>query len=233
MIRRVLVGQRDIVYELTRKKVKNINLRIHLDGRITVSASPRVPEAVIEQFIVKKSAFILHALERFGERQSVKDAYGEGDKISFFGDELTLRRACDKKRRVERREEELWLFLRDTDGPMETRKTVEDFMRSELTAKLNEIVPTMSGRFDSEPAVELSAVKIRKMKSRWGSCNCKSGEVTFNLHLAEHPISCLEFVVMHELCHLFHPNHSRNFYALLSSVMPDWKERREVLNGKR
>ncbi len=233
MIRRVAVGEREIAYELTRKKVKNINLRIHSDGRITVSASPKVPETVIDQFILKKASFIFNAFDRFSERAPRDDSYEDGEKISFFGEILTVSRETGNKRRVELRDGELRLFIRESDGSSEVKGIIEGFMKAELEKKLSETVPSLYSRFEFEPAVELSEVKIRKMKSRWGSCNCKSGAVTFNLHLAEYPVICLEFVAMHELCHLFHPNHSKDFYALLSSVMPDWRERKEALNKRR
>jgi len=232
MMRHICVGERDISYELTRKKVKNINLRIHSDGRITVSASHKVPETVIDQFIIKKASFIFNALDRFGDRKPQAVNYADGESIPFFGEALTVRRLKGDKKRAERCEGELWIFLRGGDDDSAVQGVIEEFMRSELEARLRTIVPTLYGRFESEPYAELSGVKIRKMRSRWGSCNCKSGVVTLNLHLAEHPVSCLEFVVMHELCHLFHPDHSKDFYALLSSVMPDWKARREALNKR-
>ena len=232
MMRHICVGEREIGYELIRKKVKNINLRIHSDGRITVSASIKVPETVIDQFIISKSSFIFNALDRFGERRPQSVNYADGEVIPFFGEKLTIRRLKGDKRQVELREGELWIFLRDGDDDSAVQGVIEEFMRSELEARLRTIVPTLYGRFKSEPCVELSGVKIRKMRSRWGSCNCRGGVVTINLHLAEHSVSCLEFVVMHELCHLFHPDHSKDFYALLSSVMPDWKARREALNKR-
>ena len=232
MMRRVSLGDREICYELTRKKVKNINLRIHLDGRITVSAGSKVPETVINQFIIKKSPFILNALERFSERRNAEINNGSGDEIFLFGEPLKIRRAVGNKRRTSLLGNELWVYIRDGDGPDVVNESIENFMRSELKTKLDELVPRLWERFTGELRVEPSGIKIRKMKSRWGSCNCKSGDITFNLYLAKYPLICLEFVIVHELCHLFHPNHSKDFYALLTSVMPDWKERKLILNKK-
>ena len=69
------------------------------------------------------------------------------------------------------------------------------------------------------------------MTSRWGSCKPSAGRVTFARQLAEAPLPCVEYVVWHELTHFLHPDHSPAFYADLAAVLPDWKQRRQVLNA--
>lgn len=73
-------------------------------------------------------------------------------------------------------------------------------------------------------------LRIRDMKSRWGSCLPTKGIITLNKQLLAVPLSCIEYVVMHELCHFLHPNHSKQFYTTLAMLMPDWKERKQLLN---
>ena len=77
--------------------------------------------------------------------------------------------------------------------------------------------------------VEKPTLRIRAMETRWGSCLIKKRIITLNKRLLEAPRNCIEYVVMHELCHLIHPNHSKNFYNFLTTLMPDWKERKKVL----
>lgn len=74
------------------------------------------------------------------------------------------------------------------------------------------------------------SLHIRKMKSRWGSCIPKKNKITINLHLIKFPPRCIEYVIMHELCHLKYANHSKQYYTFLSEVMPDWKIRKKTLN---
>lgn len=81
----------------------------------------------------------------------------------------------------------------------------------------------------SEYKIPYPEIKIRKMKSRWGSCMPQKAIVTYNLYLAQTPPECVEYVALHELCHLVEGNHSPRFYALLQSLMPDWQKRRELL----
>ncbi len=73
-------------------------------------------------------------------------------------------------------------------------------------------------------------IRVRSMTSRWGSCTPGARRVTFARQLVEAPLTCMEYVVFHELVHFLHPNHSRQFYACLEAFVPDWRERRQALN---
>ena len=73
-------------------------------------------------------------------------------------------------------------------------------------------------------------VYIRKMATMWGSCSIKRGAVVFNLYLLKAKIACIDYVVLHELTHFLYPNHSKQFYYFLSNYMPDWKDRKKILD---
>ena len=73
-------------------------------------------------------------------------------------------------------------------------------------------------------------LRIRDMETRWGSCLAKKGIITLNKRLLEAPRHCIEYVVTHEFCHFIHPNHSKQYYAFLTMLMPDWRERKKVLD---
>ena len=79
--------------------------------------------------------------------------------------------------------------------------------------------------------VERPQLRIRDMKSRWGTCHVKKGIVTLNKRLLAAPRGAVEYVVLHELCHLIYPDHSKQFYDFLAVMMPDWKERKQLLNN--
>lgn len=85
-----------------------------------------------------------------------------------------------------------------------------------------------------EPALGVCArdFTIRDMKTIWGSCSTKTGRIRINLRLAEKPGECIEYVVVHELCHLLEPSHNQRFHNLMTEFLPDWKQRKASLNGR-
>ena len=80
--------------------------------------------------------------------------------------------------------------------------------------------------------VKKPKLRVRTMKSCWGSCLVNKGIITLNRKLLMKPRECIEYVVVHELCHFIHPNHSKQFYGFMEQFMPDWKERKARLNGR-
>jgi predicted metal-dependent hydrolase len=91
-------------------------------------------------------------------------------------------------------------------------------------------VPPLVAEWEQILGVKVTTLAYRNMKSRWGSCQPATGRVCINVRLALYPPECLEYVVVHELCHLLEPNHGPGFKTLLTKVMPDWKQRDRTLN---
>ena len=230
----ILLGDRTVAYELIRKKVKNINLRIYPDGKIKISAGSNVPIKTIEAFIRSRAAFIIGALDRYKSAEKnapIEMSFEDNDSVRLFNESLTLKIKDGKRNRAERRAEELWIYVRDKADRTMKENTLDVFFRRELEVKIAELLPEIHRRFE-EFDIDMPEIKIRRMKSRWGSCNTTKGIVTVNLALAEYPLECLEFVLAHELSHLVHPDHSKQFYSTLTAVMPDWKAQKKMLNGR-
>ncbi len=93
-------------------------------------------------------------------------------------------------------------------------------------------VPPLVAEWEQILGVKVTTLAYRNMKSRWGSCQPATGRVCINVRLALYPPECLEYVVVHELCHLLEPNHDAGFKKLLGKVMPDWKQRERMLNPR-
>lgn len=180
-VREILCENRKIQYELTRKQVKNINLRIKPDGKVYVSANKSVPVKYLDSFVASKQDFIFQAIDKF-----------------------------------EARKREMPLHLKEEKSREEIQETFEEICR--------EIYPLFQSF-----GVAYPQIKIRTMKARWGSCHYKKGLIILNTRLIEAPRESIEFVVLHEFAHFIHPNHSRQFYALVESLMPDWKVRKAGL----
>lgn len=93
-------------------------------------------------------------------------------------------------------------------------------------------VPPLVAEWERILGVRVQKLDYRNMKSRWGSCQPQMGRVCINIRLALYPPECLEYVVVHELCHMLEPNHGAGFKALMTKVMPDWKQRERILNPR-
>ena len=106
--------------------------------------------------------------------------------------------------------------------------------QSELLPDADRVKLLMDAYFDRwEPFLGVHAKerRVRKMKTRWGSCNVKDKRIWLSSYLGAYPEECLEYVIVHELCHLLERGHNKRFYALVASCLPDWKVRREILKN--
>ena len=232
-IRRILLPSgADLEYTLERKNVKNLNLRVCPDGSVRVSASRRVPIREIEAFLAGHEAFICRARNRFQERpQPTSLQYVTGETVSYLGRPLELQVVPADKDRVYIRDNRLILELRAPENAALRERLLNRFWDRECWTLFPEILRECYPLF-RELGVSYPTLRVRSMKSRWGSCLPAKGIITLSKQLLAAPRGCIEYVVVHEYCHFLHPNHGKGFYALLTDRMPDWKARKAVLNGE-
>lgn len=221
-----------IAYELTYKRVKNVNIRVKADGTVAVSAPQRVSRGQIESILISRADFILNALEKYAalpQTAPQEPHYRSGDALWLLGTPRVLQVRQGKVNRVEQTESELVLTVRDREDEALRVRTVETFYKAyclEITKQLvHRVQPVLQPL-----GVPVPEVKVRSMTSRWGSCKPSAKRVTFARQLIEAPLPCVEYVVWHEMVHFVHPNHSADFYRVLAAFLPDWKVRREQLN---
>lgn len=230
--RQVQCDQRVLKYTLTRKSVKNINIRIKPDGNVLVSAGRRVPVTYIDNLIREKQDFIFRALKKYEERQKLKPdypiKYEDGESLKILGKILTLKVAEGKQESVTSDGKYIYLIVKDQDDIRHKELLINRWLKEQQNDVFNQICMETHKRFEKY-GVKYPVIKIRKMKSRWGSCQHQKGVITLNSKLIEAPKECIEYVVLHEFTHFIHPNHSKNFYEFIAAMMPDWKERKKKL----
>ena len=232
MKKTILLRGRAVEYDLQRKKVKNINIRIKKDLTVNVSASPKVSLSTIEQILTEKADFILSALEKYKKQvasapsKSIK--MNDGDTIPLFGYSVPLSLCKGNQNKVEMIDGRLILTAKDTKDVDLKRKTLQkylDILCEDMIEGLCQKVQPSVEKY----VPELPEIKFRHMKSRWGSCNSTKRVLTFNYALVHAPEDCIEYVVYHEFTHFIHPNHSKNYYSELSRFVPDYKDKRKRL----
>lgn len=234
MRKTIVLNNQIINYELNRKNVKNLNLRIKPDGTISVSVNSRISQEKIDLFLIEHSDFILNTLEKYEQLQKNKPKEVEfvtGESIKVLGTERTLKVESGYKNTVTCDKYFLTLTVKDINDFVLKKKVIEKWQKEQATKLVTEICEAMYPYFKSY-VLEFPQIKFRKMTSRWGSCQPKRNILTFNTLLIEVPVECIEYVVAHEFTHFLEANHSKNFYSKLEKIMPDWKERKKKLNNK-
>lgn len=230
--REVVANGQKIVFHLERKPVKNLNLRVCRDGRVFVSANGAVPYEEIDRFVRSKSKYVLAAVQKFRNVIGFKPKpkkYVSGETVYILGRGLRLKVSHKGKDSISSDEAYIYLAVRNPSDVQCKRRMVDRFMDQRCKVVFAEVMDELYplvGKY----GVRRPELKIRALKTRWGSCLVRKGIVTLNRGLLCAPRCCIEYVVMHELCHFLHPNHSVKFYAFLSALMPDWKSRRRLLN---
>lgn len=232
--RTVNVGEASIFYTLERKSVKNLNLRVHADGSVYVSAPRLVPLTIIDRFVLDKAVFIQEARARFMARQAAQEKlqgseYKHGDIIYLLGKPVAIALILNAKNSVVLAENLIMLYLSDMENVALRQRMVQKLL-DKLCEQVFQEVLLEQYELVRPYGVPLPALRMRTMKSRWGSCLFLKGIVTMNKRLIHMPLPCIEQVMLHELCHFLVGNHSPSFYAWLDKLMPDWRERKALLN---
>ena len=210
---------------VTYKAMKRLRVRIKPpDGAVTVSAPIDTPDHVIERFLDANHQWILQTQAAVRLRSPHPERLVTGGRVRLWGtwhevERLESTRASAKL--VGNR-----IHIRCPTGDDEAaRRAVESLYRREMAPALDRL------REEWEPRVGRSAAgtKLRRMTSRWGSCNTVTAVITFNTALARFEPEALEFVVVHELVHLLERGHGPVFKAHMSALLPDWSARRRLL----
>lgn len=213
-----------VAVAVTRKRVRNLNLRVHRDGSVTLSIPLRTSLSAAQAFLDSRVGWIARHRERVLARAATDEASRDAGvaEAPLWGKMVDAHAAAALLGIVE-------AAGGDTDAGDSTRLGVEqvkELYRRELTRVLPEVVAW------AEPLIGVHATHwtLRSMKTRWGSCTPKTGRIRINLRLAAFPRECLEYVVVHELTHLLEPSHNERFHELVARVIPNEREIRARLH---
>lgn len=221
----------DISVHIVRKDIKNLNMRVYPpDGRVRVAVPRCMDDEVIRFFVIKKLRWIRKQQTRITNqsRQSVRQML-TGEDHYYLGKKYLL----DVIERHGRHEVELnseskiKLYVRP-NTPTEKRALA---MMQWYRQRIKEAIPGLIKKWEPIIGVKVNEWGIRKMKTRWGSCNINASRIWLNLELIKKPIECLDYVVVHEMVHLLERYHNDNFRAYMDKILPDWRLHRDTLNA--
>ncbi|HPX60725.1 MAG TPA: SprT family zinc-dependent metalloprotease [Deltaproteobacteria bacterium] len=218
----------DIIIDVVKKKIKHMHLSIHPPaGKVRVSAPLRMDSETIRLFVISKLAWIRKHQQRMQEQhREAPREYVERESHYVWGKRYLLRVVeKDAAPFVVLKHDSMQLHVRPETGKARRQEIVSEWYR-EL---VKEVVPDLIEKWEPVMGVRVRQFFVQKMKTRWGSCNYRQGNIRLNTELAKKPPECLEYVVVHEMAHLLEPSHNSRFIALMDSFMPQWREHRDEL----
>lgn len=206
-----------------------MSIEVHPDLSVVVRAPLRFPQADIEQFVSARALWVAAQLAHFRSqpRMPLVPTYADGATHYYLGLPHRLRLDPQARHGVEQSDDSFVIGGRAARDALAARAALDQWYRKRAEELFNTILVEchLHPRFQRYPC---PALQIRAMRTRWGSLGTRRG-MTLNLVLIQAPRECIEFVVMHELCHLRYHGHGKGFYKLLDAVCPDWRDRKRLL----
>ena len=227
----VAFGEATIAYRVEFSRRKTVGIAVHPDRRVVVTAPEGSDPATLATIVQRRSSWILRQQRQFVQYPPAPAprAYVSGESYRYLGRQYRLRVEVGERDGVRRGRGVLLITLVGGTEPERVRHLLEGWFRAEalrvFAARLADCFPRVE-----RLSVAYPPLRLRAMQARWGSCSA-AGVITLNPRLLQAPRDCIDYVIVHELCHLREHNHGKRYYALLDQVLPDWRERRERLNG--
>ena len=218
-----------IPVEFQRKSVRYLRMTVHPDGTVRVSVPWHVPDAEAVGFVMARVPWMRSRVEAIRNAPRPAPTHFEtGDTVRVLGQTVPLRIIETESPSPPRIEDgTLLLPVRPGGTESERRTVLAVWLRGRLTETLSRLLARWTAAMGEAPV----RWDLRRMKSRWGSCASRKRFIRFNLQLAEQPVECIEYVVVHELAHLSVQNHSPAFWSVVARHLPNWRVLRKRLNA--
>jgi len=216
----------DVVY----KDIKNLHIGVYPPlGRVRVAAPERLDEDQVRLAVVHRLSWIKRQRQRLqdADRQSPREMLtGECHYVWGIRHRLNILERPGRGH-VEVDRDRLLLYVPEGVDTAGRVKLLQDWQRRQLRAE----IPVLIAKWEAVIGRTVPRWSVRRMKTKWGSCNRETGHIWFNLELAKKHPHCLEYIVVHEMTHLLERGHGERFTKLMDGFMPDWRSRRDQLNN--
>ena len=219
----------DIDVQIIRKKIKNLHLRVYPpDGRVRVTAPMYVSDDGIRSAVLDRFGWIRKQQVRLAKLPPVVPCeMVSGESHYYLGESYPLE-VIERKGKHEvmlKNNSALLLYVRPGTCVDKRALILSDWYRQEIKT----MIPELIQKWEPIIGVQVDDWGIKKMKTRWGTCNIGARRIWLNLELMKKPMACLEYVLVHEMVHLLERYHNRNFKAYMDRFVPDWRLHDETL----
>ncbi len=220
-----------IQVEVVRKAIKNLHLGVYPPaGRVRVAAPLSVSDEAVRLAVISRLGWIKKHQAKFAEqeRQSKRE-YVSGECHYYLGRRFRLNVAshAGPSQVALRRDNKIDLLLRKGVDNAQRKDVLQSWYHKELRA----LAAPLIGQWAERMKLPMPEWGIKRMKTKWGSCNITDRRIWLNLELIKKPPPCLEYVIVHELVHFFERYHNKHFMALMDHYMPLWRSHRDELNA--
>ncbi len=233
--RKIILGNREVVTEFERKRVRNINVRVKRDGTLYCSLPYYASVKEAEAFIVSKQDYLLNAIEKMLDEEKAKSLsrhFVDGEVFYVLGRPYVLKVIPSFKNTCIAEDGIITLEVTDVSDYRTKYMTYEKWRRRCIKSVIVDLCNEMYPWFELRGVAMPKKITLGEYKSFWGECFAKRGELKFSYRLFEKDIELIRYVVVHEFAHFIEPNHSDRFWTIVGEVIPDYKQLRHRLNSK-
>lgn len=215
--------------KIIKKDIKNITLKVKPTCDVVLTVPLKTDDKHIEYILKKRNEWISNKIDFFKSNNKIENKeYVSGESFKYLGKSYRLKIIESNDEEVKLLRGYIQIFIKNKMDLKKKEKLLSDWYTKRAENYFEKIVENYLHIVKKE----VKSIKIRQMKTRWGSCNPSKSYINLNTELIKKSKSSIEYVIFHELAHLIHPNHSKEFYNYLNTYMPDWKKRKEKLEFK-
>ena len=219
----------DIIIDVEQKDIKNIHLSVYPpSGRVRIAAPLRMDLDTIRVYALSKLNWIKKQQAKHrGQNREAPREFLNRESHYYNGKRYLLKIVeFEASPKIELKHSTLVLYVRPSTSTDKRQSIIDEWYR----AQLKMILPSLIEKWEQRLDVKVNEFGIKKMKTKWGTCNREAKRIWLNLELAKKPSECLEYIVVHEMVHLIERNHNDIFTAFLNEYMPKWRFYKEQLN---
>jgi predicted metal-dependent hydrolase len=220
----------NLLVDVVRKDIKNLYIRVYPpNGEVRIISPRQLDDAAIKEFVITKKGWIKKKQDQYQAQSSISSKEYKSGEIHYYkGDRFLLNiiyhQAAPKV--IIRDKSNLDLYVKHGSIVEQREQVLISWYRQQLKAEL----PSVIAKWEQVIGVKTNDWGVKKMKTRWGTCNTQVKRIWLNLELIKKPHHCLEYVVVHELVHLLEQNHGDRFQAYMTQFMPNWRTYQKELN---
>ena len=219
-----------LVVEVVRKPVRQLRLSVRPPlGQLRLTVPPRTSEATIREVVLRKQTWIRHHQAAMQQRPTAPLLHYETGETHYYQGQAWHLRVHEQPGRAHVRlapaEGTLWLLVPPDTTPAQRAQVLARWRRAQLQA----LVPALLAQWEPVVGARAAAWGIKQMKTRWGTCSIRARRIWLSLELSQWPLSCLEYVLVHELTHLHERLHTARFWQLVGQAMPGWQVPHQAL----